>query len=566
MSAYGSGRYQYYVHYHALTYLRQENKAKNYPFEAYSRAVIKRKSFGNRSGISQQQKEKYLSAINAVMGRKVQDSSVDQKLADQGRALIEQTLLNKYSNTINIDTLSGLVTSREIGILDQGTLNSLKTVEQAKQKGAMSEERVQWFVSEFNNIQGKIANLLQRGTLDKASENRLRECYTKLSNLQPSLAKNFNKELMLLGTQLREQKSSGSTTIDLRFLNLGAERLSQNWLIMKDRHNYLDAFNEALLLYKMLTKANTVAQGDYFEYALTVAADVMNNQALNAVGSTVNKNIVQFSSGDLSSRQVGNLATPASFQLNGMPFEVWEKVFDKKVKSKSTTLNGITTLTKASYSQGKVDTIATFKTDDTIPWIKQIPISAKSYSDVSSLKLVDNTTLWALIQDESPHYLKAYLNTLAKRMDHFQNKDVPLFWGKDIEMRSIRTVINQRKAAVTSAKMLTAYKALTGDMLNRMAVKWFIVNDAVKQKIYLVDISEFFFYILQALQLSGSGIEKFFWFKGMSINELTLDNVWTISPDARMGDIISQAHQQKVEVLFKNTKEVFSNRQITTSV
>ena len=40
-------------------------------------------------------------------------------------------LLNKYHNTINIDTLSGLVSNKELAELDMDTLEKLKTTQQA---------------------------------------------------------------------------------------------------------------------------------------------------------------------------------------------------------------------------------------------------------------------------------------------------------------------------------------------------------------------------------------------------------------------------------------------------
>ena len=44
MAAYGSANYRYYVHYHALTYLKQEYKAKDFPFNAYARGAVARKA------------------------------------------------------------------------------------------------------------------------------------------------------------------------------------------------------------------------------------------------------------------------------------------------------------------------------------------------------------------------------------------------------------------------------------------------------------------------------------------------------------------------------------------
>lgn len=550
MAAYGSANYRYYVHYHALTYLKQEYKAKDFPFNTYARGAVARKANKLQSGIGKQQKEHYLQVVNAIMGRKVIDPSIDQKNAEAARQSIENLLQSKFNHSININTVSGAVTNKN----SSGKLAFAKKYEEFSQKNAMSTNNANQFIVDFEEVQKEIAKLIGTSSLSQKDLNKLLQCEKELKKIEKKVKDAFNGEIhKISGQKLKEQKNSD---LDLYFLNM-QKMANLDWILLdKTRHDYLNTFNKIVSAYNAVVKVNTNAQGEFFEDVLAAAGDVCNNIAIGAAAKQIH-DITTLSNSSLSSKQIGNKPIQAEFLLDGMPIEAWEEVFGEDIEKQIITNNkNQKVLIKQKYSQGKVDTIVNINTgNDKLKKIKQVPITAKSYSDLSSFSIVKNTTLWSFLQNENSYYTKAYLNTMAKRSDHFQNNNVPIYGSKQMEINSQKTVIKQRQAAIDSLKLIIMYKATTGDMLGRLSAKWLVLNDVSKQKVYLIELSDLFLAILKMTQNNSSLLQRYCNIDGLSLSNI-LENTWAeAGPEARMGSIINQVHSQKISASFNNVTD-----------
>lgn len=546
MAAYKSATHKFYVHYHALSYLK-DHQAKNFPFYTYAQAKAQQLANDNSlsSGLSKQQKENYLSAINALMGRTAISSNLDPKLVEYEQQRLENIMQQKLKNELAYDKVSGKVTK----IMTTKNLNlSNQEIHKNTQKEAISDTRLEQLLQSVNKIKKSVIQDIQDGVVDLSKTISVEE----LNEIEIRIQGMINA-----AEDLIKKDAAGNNIGYLK--PYAAAHKTKRWYLRSDEEAaWLQEIDSLVKQYKASVQTATKIQGDYFEEVAAAAARV-------CVGTT-EKYVVDNITGmtkDFVGQAIGGIKEQMGFRLDGMHLASYDRVFNNMVSQQKiiTDKQGNRYMILENYSQGKVDVKAYFPIETKINnrKLQPIKISAKSYSDLSSLGAVNGISLWTFLQNENSYFIKAYLNTMANHMAILEQRA----WSDTYEARSIKTILAQKELAVSSMKILAAYRALTGDTLGRSKAQVFLINDATNKRIHLLEMADIFNYILLEIKVNKTAIDKYFNFnKTLDILD-TYNNSWHPSgADARMGDLIQEVHAHKLSIIFK-PKAILTNSQIT---
>lgn len=540
--------HKFYVHYHALSYLKNEHQAKNFPFYTYAqqRAQKLAKQNSLSSGMSKQQKEEYLEVINALTCRSSIPSAIDPKLVAYEQGRIETIMEGKLKNKLTLDKVSGKVSK----IMASENLDAADVpAQQIMQKEAISDTKLNEILKEVTKIKTAVSKDLLSGQLDTSKSLSIED----LTNIEVRLQNMINSAEDLIkrdaeGNQIGYIKPYAAAHKDKRW-----------YLRSNEEAVWLKEINTLIQQYKVSSKTVTTIQGDYFEEVAASAARVCVGSAEKWVIDKTTDAVQEF-----VGRAVGGKSVSMKFRLDGINLASYDRVFANMLSQEKiiTDTQGNRYMILENYSQGKVDVEAQFPLETSIDNRKLQPvnISVKSYSDLSSLGAVNGTSLWTFLQNENSYYIKAYLNTLSW---HSAFSEGRVWWSRSGERQAVAALIRQSEEAVWAQKILTAYRALTGDTLGRSKAQIFLVNDASKHQVHLLEMVDIFNFILARTKASKTAIDKYFNFYHSLDAHSFYENEWhPAGADARVGEILQQAHAHKLSVAFK-PKELLSDPQVT---
>lgn len=549
MSAYGSAISRYYVHYRAQSYIyrdREVNAKNSGALVEYAQIKLQQSTNKLKSSISKTKKKKYLNAINALMGRKNNLSTIDQQKADKAYQELEQIIVRRGEQYL-IDRLSGAVTK----ITQDSSQPSVKMNEQSL---AISQEKVEDFINKFNKIVEHISTGVADGTLewkDGAFDGDLE----KLLSLTQELNKRASEIKYIASKNLKNEAPQF-------FRNLTkAEKLKNlNWLMLDNEWtNYIATFNRLASEYNLLFDSATLLQGTHFENILGAAAELAFNTGVESLVNNL-KDIV-----------VGGEKQSATFIIDGLNAEVWLNTkLGQSSKQIITTKNGMKMAIIPKYSQGKVDVQLTYKKNILTRSGQPITISAKSISGLSEIGLVKQTTADAIIDQEEDEYKKMFLNIMAERSEKIDtifgikpgsDQYYSLAKAENVALNILK---NQKQDAVLSFKILSAYKALTGDILGRAFAKLFVINDIKTQKVYLIEMSDIVTAIVRELTNGAhTSINRLFSFESTpNLETVRYINTWVNGENGemtRMVNLLNSVHAHKIQVALKGNQVPLKN-------
>lgn len=549
MSAYGSAISRYYVHYRAQSYIyrdREINAKNSGALIEYAQIKLQQSTNKLKSSISKTKKKKYLNAINALMGRTNNLSTIDQQKADKAYQELEQIIVRRGEQYL-IDRLSGAVTK----ITQDSSQPAVKMNEQSL---AISQEKVEDFINKFNKIVEHISAGVADGTLewrDGAFDGDLE----KLLSLTQELNKRASEVKYIASKNLKNEAPQF-------FRNLTkAEKLKNlNWLMLDNEwSNYIATFNNLASEYNLLFDSATLLQGTHFENILGAAAELAFNTGVESLVDNL-KDIV-----------VGGEKQSATFIIDGVNAEVWLNTkLGQSSKQIVTTKNGVKMAIIPKYSQGKVDVQLTYKKNILTRSGQPITISAKSISGLSEIGLVKQTTADAIIDQEEDEYKKMFLNIMAERSEKIDtifgikpgsDQYYSLAKAENVALNILKS---QKQDAVLSFKILSAYKALTGDVLGRAFAKLFIINDIKTQKVYLIEMSDIVTAIVRELTNGAhTSINRLFSFESTpNLETVRYINTWVDGENGeitRMVNLLNSVHAHKIQVALKGNQVPLKN-------
>lgn len=202
--------------------------------------------------------------------------------------------------------------------------------------------------------------------------------------------------------------------------------------------------------------------------------------------------------------------------------------FNKHSKIVQTMIGEI--LEKTTTSQGKVDIQLTMKNN------KKLTLSAKNVNlENYHVSLVSGSPLLYMLQDVGENFLYHFFNIFAKHPGNIPAE-----------------LIARRYSMAEDIRLILFYKALTGDVIGRNIVDFFIVNDSNTGQVKIYKIADLIETVSKDIRkLSGVQLNN------KTLNEHTrLNNAWVGQkkvPDwklaqARIGNLLLEAHKQKVSV------------------
>ena len=234
-------------------------------------------------------------------------------------------------------------------------------------------------------------------------------------------------------------------------------------------------------------------KGKLFEYLIAYAPLAMDDAADEAIGEVV-----------------GDIAGVVGYNRDS---------FDSYFTA-SQNIDGILAITHAS--QGKIDV--------TLDWQgKELNISAKNVNlDNDWVRLVSDSSLLYLLQDEDPQFVNHFLNIFATHGQKGSNK---------------ASLTAFRNRMLEEVKLILFYKALTGDTYGRKAANVFILNDNRTGRVKVYSIPDLIDKVAQkpikGIQLNGKTFTA----------STSLKNNWhRDSAQARIGTLLAEAHSKKVKV------------------
>ena len=514
-------KYAYYVHYYASDFSKQQKLPSGEALSNY--AVQRTRSLaGNlKSGISKKVKQEYANTVSALYGREVTNTT---KLTPQdiqkAQTAIEQILTTQttqFTSNDKIDWLTGRVLS---GNPQGGTVQTNASI---KQTQYLTEQQLENLQQVINDLQSKMAQLESKATESefKLLQQRLNQVQTMIMQIQ----RNANTELRTL-KGWNPGLFGAETDTSLR-VNIGAAN-----------RKLLNQLNESIKNCKIKDIILTTAQGTLGEDIAAIAADVVSGLGLEHINKTIKSGVV------------GGNWTNLEFNIKGMPADVYAQFLLKDTKYQKGNV-----IYSKHGSQGKVDAIVTLPTDSRLTGFKKVNVSMKSVDLARDIHLVSGTNLWYLIQDESvKNFLRPYLNILA---DHKHNTDPNFQFKVNMarEWSAIKQVDALRQDAILATKIITAYKALSGNTYGRLAAQLFVVNDTGGQKTYVLEINDIIKAILNEMNKNRSAIDNYFSFDGLE--NLVLENSWQNTIDRRMANLLQDVRKRKLFIAMRNN--VFSS-------
>jgi len=530
-------RYAYYVHYTATGYIKQQSLPIDGSLSAYAIKKVQNRSRQLSTRISKDVKEEYAKTISMLYGRK---SGSQVSLEEQQWKNFYDGLMKVLIDKEFLGVTSSTFMQKETGRL----LSSSKSGKgkKIKKRQYLTKNQILELFETVNRINNEINRInLQDGKLSQQKQKRL----SSLKGLLKLLESRIERVMDLETKQIKE-------TANPTYFNF--------WKNDPPRYDmgedFIDEVNEKLAQCGLMYITLTTAQGFAGESIGAVAAEMMTGLALKGSSDEIQKIIKNIN----QERVTGEKQLPI----------IYNKVSEDMQKYisflKDRTIRENNTIISAHASQQKIDIQVELPKNLKNPRIKtQAGISMKSVDLRNAIGLVSGTNLWYLINNENiKTFLRPYLNIMAGRLgDGSQYTNIGSGSGFNInkiamsidksEGSNAKRIKALRNDAFNAIKILTAYKALSGDTLGREknVAQLFVVNDVNGRKTYVLEIADIMKAILNNIIKNKSAIDDYFEFSFNNVIDLILDNFYQPTIAERMAGIIESAHRQKLSISMK---------------
>lgn len=514
-------KYAYYVHYFASNFTRQQKLPSQNALSSYAIQRVRSMSGTLKSGISSQVKQEYANTISALYGREIQNGvQITAQDVKKTQVALEQILTEQVKEFTTADRIQWK-TGRVLNGKPQGKLI---------QRGASIQQTQYLTDQQLLNLQILIDDL----------QSQIVKLGSKANTKEFQLLKERLNQVQNMITQIQSQQDAELRT--LKGWNpgmFGAKTdTTQRYNIGTANRKLLQNLNESIKECQLKGLVIARAQGQLGENIAALAADVVNGIGVSQICKTITENVTGANDSNLQ------------FTIQGMPLEVYEKVFlaDTKIVDNQ---NGV--LYSTSVSKGKVDAVIKLPIDQHTTGFKKVHVSMKSVDLSHDIHLVSGTNLWYLLQDEGvKSFLRPYLNIMADH-DLTRNRQVmpKTVYGVAKELDAIKKINQLRQDAFLATKIITAYKALSGNTFGRSAAQLFIVNDVSTSQVYVLEINDIIRAIMKEVALNSSVLDDYFTFN-YGLEELILDNSWQDTLDARMANLILDARSKRLFIAMRS--------------
>lgn len=499
----------------------------------YAQNRLKMAAKALRSPSSKAKREEYESFLNAIMGRISGDS--DPKIsALKGKidkAIVEQ-LEKSFKNEVErqIDISSGAVGTSATKL--QGILP--KQFNKISNKNFISHERLSKLMSEYQSLLKQVQDGNLSVTDKKLLEKTKKDTEKIIAELE-SIAKRAKKgENYFTNTSFLEHSYGGY----------------KNWINLAehdDVRSLIDMINEQFYCVNGIRKIDMLAQGKLFEYIGIMAVYLMNNISEKSIYEAI-KDIQNNGFSFLGEKQVKLM-----YDVSGFSDDLLKEI-QRLQGAEVIDLGGGEKIMIDPYaSTQKIDVMVTYP-DEAGNKIK-IPSSFKNYSihpNMPDMHLVSGTNAQFFLLDESPAYVRKYLNIMSRDGDaQLASKSKNAI--TTIEQNAFATLWRQRKDTILSFQLLAIYKAITGAVFQRQGVEWLVINNTKTSKLKIVEISE----VLNKLLIKNIyEISNYFSFPETDF-DIVYQNYWIAGKANRelginrVAKIFSQLRAQKISVAMK---------------
>ena len=523
------GKYLYYVHYYASNYKTPSSNL----LSDYAKSKVRASSGKLQTNISVKRKQEFANLISALIGKDSGSSNLTSSEIANTKTVIEDMMINQVNEYVKS---AGFIS--QTGAVLSGNSTSKGTSGGAsRQKRYLSIDQLENLEDSLRDRLAHVQSLLKQVTKGSAKQAQLIQLESNILtmfkeiNALKQLQDSELKTLKEWNEGLFGAKTDTSLRMDLKKYETGTQTI---YSLLKD-------INKALVQFKMQDSFLRVASGFYGEAVTAAAALYLGN------------NINQITAKSISNQMTGKNYETIKYLINGVPAEVIEKL-NLDIQEQHVDSNGTKTLITARSSQQKIDVIVDFPID-TSNELKKIGVSVKNINLKHHIHIVSGTPLWYLLQSENPKtFLRHWLNTMA---EHNALKEKTMSnEQQNIEFASISSIQRNRKDAIFAAKLISGYKALTGDNIGRSAAQLFIVNDTSSKhgKVYVLEMNDILKAILLGV-LEGNAIDNYFEFdQSVDFDDLYIKNQWDEdSLHNRMANLLNDLHAKKMYISLKNT-------------
>ena len=527
------GKYAYYVHYSACNYMRKEGNLPNGELSRYAIRKVQDRAKTLKSNISKKTKEEYAKTISALYGRKT-DSKY--KLPDWNafsNSLLE-ILKEKYDSVTD-----SAILLKESGRLIASGRSSRSRQKKLIERRYLTQNQIKELVQLMENLDISMRKPLQ------GKQSEFDELKTKLELLGRKLEIATKK--MIEGLAAIEQDP------DWKMLKGIDKKTAAQWRfdLGKDNNTLLYDINSLMQSCGLAYVALSTAQGFAGEAVAAMSAEIVAGLVEKTLEKDLEPNFKLLADENIMK---GSISPNIKYKMYGDSKHWPEFLKDSKEVIEDKESGGKTVVSK-NVSQQKVDVAVQLPKNLTSN--KKIPvnISMKSVDLRRAIGLVSGTNLWYLISDENvKDFLRPYLNItaghLGDRQTDWKGANAKVVAEEMVAANKIRA---KRQDALKAVQILSAYKAISGDIYGRTAAQLFVVNDVNGKKTYVLEINDIIQAILRNITEKGGKIEKYFNFSFQDIKDLLLDNFYHSKAQGgihgRIGQLLSSAHQKKISVL-----------------
>ena len=526
----------YYVNFYTTHYLHNEKYQNNQPISNFIWHKLQSKINTTRSGATKAEIEQYVNFLNSLMGR---NNTINKSISNKVQEAIVNNLQNRASQIVDLITekanngaLTGTV-QNDLGDQLQQILHQRFGTVGKGNKFIISKQRIKSALTTYN----KALRDAYSGLLDLKNKNTLQQAINTTDNLLKELDN-------ILGDSIKKAKDNNLPAKIQGTINAlnnqygGAYSLQQ---LNKKDQGLLYILNGLIESINGIQAINTTAQGDFFEEFGVMASYLMEYNVEDALDKFLN---------DISNqngRWQGKTAPKLYYSTDGQSQKLTAKIA-KLNKNKIIQSGEQKFMVSTRGSQQKVDVLVSYPGEF---GRIDIPASFKNYSihsNMVDMGLVNDTNAWYLLSDESPDFLRKYLNIMA---EHRPLSKPNSEYVSQIEQNSIQYLQSKRKEAIFAMQLLSIYKAITGDTFQRIGVKWLVINNTKTQKIQIIEIADLILSLIY--KLNSFNINNYFSFPDTNFNIQYL-NSWVEGVNGeleRMARLINSVHQQKISVAIK---------------
>ena len=526
-------RYAYYVHYHAVNAVKNAPIKSDTYFSEYALYKLSEPRILANSGISKQTKRELADMIEGLHDASKLKADVDRdKVWNDIRDLLNRQWNGIWANA-RLDEATGRVLTTGRGGLHQQRVHSRY----------IETSQLTAYINQLQQIMTQVGTATTLSPDDRSE--LLQKCNEVINEINYNVQVGFASNGALIDTSGKEVVKYGNT-----FLKQGVEYARVSNIV----HRKIQAINELLAQLPALYTGMNVATG-LSEEALTMeAAMLVAGIGVSNVVDYMKRGLDKAKSQGLGASNgmpmlTGQYAPKLEYLINGIPAEAQARIWKSDRAYTQQIDKDTAIIVDVKGSQQKVDVIATLPTTDPAyaSGLKAVPISVKNRNLSAAIHegigLVDKTNVWYLMQDEKVAFLRRYLNVLADREETKAQEDSD-------ENTAISQLIRHKDDALLATKLLTAYKALSGDTFGRQRAEMFVLYDSAGKKSYVVDIGDIMKALLLQIVKNPQNIDHYFKSNVIATLGRPLKNNYQADVHIRMGELIADIRERNLSVAF----------------